>query len=102
MIKGNTKKFIENIYAEFEDFFDGNAEGVKHDIECAGGIRNYVEVGCFMTYTYQAIDFLARVYENTDEEKARFRDLPADKIWERYVNVVCAYLPRWLKSKNVC
>lgn len=100
MIKGNTKKFLSNIYGEFSSYYENDKEGVRRNIESAGSVRNYIEGGCFYCYTSQVIDFLARIYENTEEEKAKFAKMDSFKIWERYVNVCCLYLPKWLNAKS--
>ena len=100
MIKGNTKRFINNIFAEFDGFYD-SPQGVADDIKAAGSIRHFVDGGCHLCYYSDCRDFLARVYENTEEEKAAFDLHPNDKIWDRYINVICLYLPKWLKARGV-
>lgn len=115
MIKGNTKRFLANIYAEFDHYYgttQEEAEGVMRDILNASDrrgashiyacdVRAFIMGGGFWCYTSQACDFLARVYENTDEEKAKFSAQDYNQIWERFVNVCCVYLPKWLKARGV-
>ena len=100
MIKGNTKKFINNIFAEFDGFYD-SPQGVADDIKAAGSIRHFVDGGGHLCYYSNALNFLARVYENTEEERKAFDLLPNDKIWERYIGVISVYLPKWLKARGV-
>ena len=105
-IRGNTKQFLDNIYAYFNDFFQDEEEWIGledtlsnlkryskyHSLNEA--IREYVMGGSLDVYYGQVRNTLNMLYENTPEEIKKWENYPDDKLWERYIGICQIYLPK--------
>ena len=106
-IRGNTKQFVKNVEEYIngwgEEKWDNIKENVQYLQEYARygtlneAIREYIEGGCLDCYYDEVRKTLNELYENTPEEVKKWADYPTDKLWERYINVMCLYLPKAYK-----
>lgn len=110
-IKGNTKKFIQNVI----DYLDGYCEDEQGWLDMEENILNlqkytrfhslneaikdYVMGGSLDVYYNQVNDTLNELYENTPEEAKKWEKYPDEKKWERYIGIMCLYIPKAFKKK---
>lgn len=107
-IRGNTKKFIENVEKWLDGFGDEIWEDLRLNIQylqqytrygfLQEAIREYVEGGSLDCYYDDVRKTLNELYENTPEEVEKWKNYPTDKLWERYINVMIIYIPKAYKK----
>ena len=107
-IRGNTKKFIENVEKWLDGFGDEIWEDLRLNIQylqqytrygfLQEAIREYVEGGSLDCYYDDVRKTLNELYENTPEEVEKWKNYPTDKLWERYINVMMIYIPKAYKK----
>lgn len=107
-IRGNTKQFVQNVENWLEGFGDEIWENLRVDIQglqeyarygtLNEAIREYVEGGSLDCYYDDVRKTLNELYENTPEEIEKWSDYPTDKLWKRYINVMCLYIPKAYKK----
>ena len=107
-IRGNTKQFVQNVENWLEGFGDEIWEDLRVNIQglqeyarygtLNEAIREYVEGGSLDCYYDDVRKTLNELYENTPEEIEKWSDYPTDKLWERYINVMCLYIPKAYKK----
>ncbi len=110
-IKGNTKKFIQNVTDYLDSYCLNEQEWLNMEKDILNlqkytrfhslneAIRDYVMGGSLDIYPNQVNDTLNVLYENTPEEAEKWEKYPDDKKWERYINIMCLYLPKAFKKK---
>ena len=106
-IRGNTKEFIKNVEEYINGWGEEKWESIRVNVQglqeytrygtLNEAIRQYVEGGDLDCYYYQVQNTLNELYENTPEEAAKWENYPFDKLWERYINIMCLYLPKAYK-----
>lgn len=110
-IRGNTRKFLDNVYEYFNGFFDGGNDYNWDNLEADLGalkrftkyksmneaIKEYVEGGYLDVYYSDIRNVLNKLYENTPEEVEKWADYPTNKLWDRYVAICQIYLPKAFK-----
>jgi len=110
-IRGNTRKFLDNVYEYFNKFFgddhEYNWESLENDImmlkrhskyhSMNEAIKEYVEGGWLECYFDDVRNTLNKLYENTPEEIEKWADYPTDKLWDRYIAICQIYLPKAFK-----
>ena len=109
-IRGNTRKFLDNIYEYFNDFYgndDYNWDALEADLmtlkrftkykSMNEAIKEYVDGGNLDVYYSDIRNVLNKIYENTPEEVEKWADYPTNKLWDRYVAICQIYLPKAFK-----
>jgi hypothetical protein len=107
-IRGNTRQFVDNVEEYLEEFGDDIWERLRVNIQYLQeyarygtlneAIREYIEGGSLDVYYDEVRKTLNELYENTPEEVEKWADYPTDKLWERYINVMCLYIPKAYKK----
>ena len=109
-IRGNTKQFVDNVEKYLEEFGDDIWERLRVNIQYLQSepynrygllneaIREYIEGGSLDVYYDEVRKTLNELYENTPTEAAKWENYPNDKLWERYINIMCMYIPKAYKK----
>ena len=109
-IRSNTKQFVDNVEKYLDGFGDDIWERLRVNIQYLQSqpynrygslneaIREYIEGGSLDVYYDEVRKTLNELYENTPKEAAKWENYPNDKLWERYINLMCMYLPKAYKK----